>query len=315
METSESTQVVRSVAWVLAIIAFILAILAHAVLWLALPLVALFVVLFVLGWLIYRPSEDHLAVVYFLGRFERWIPQHEWTLLIPWLEHIKREINLRPQVIRIVVPRIPTQDHLELTGEFNVMFRFDPRHVADELRTTVLDLSLVALEEAVKDKLQMVANDVIGRFTLEVAMDPAGYLRLGQRLSLRLAELLFPLGGVLDTMTSVSVLKLSPDASLLLAWRHKFASQVEGEADLARVAPLIAQVAGYPSRATMNILLAAYAAAIAASGQPPATILNTQVPPPDGLPLNSWWRVVAEGDQEPQLNGKTGTNGYGNHAN
>lgn len=310
METCESVRMVRSVAWTLAIITLIFAILAHAVLWLSLAFGILCVVLLILGWLIYRPPEDHLAAVYFLGRFERWIPQHQWTLLIPWLEHIQREINLRPQIFHIVLPCIPTRDRVALSAEFNIRFQFDPRHVHPTLRATLLNLPPIVWETVVRDHLQLGANDIIGRFNLEQALDPVGYIRLGQRLSQRLAELLFPLGGVLDTQTSVSLLKLYPDETVQRAWQRKLASQLEGEADLARVAPILDRVARYPSRTAMNALLAEYAASIAA-GHPPTTILNTHVTPSDGLPLNSLWRVLAEGDQDSQPNGKPGSNGQG----
>ncbi len=261
--------------------------------------------LLILSVTLYRPPEDHLAAVYRLDRFARWCAPDRWMLMLPWLETVRREISLRPDVMRVALPHIPLRDRVGLAAEMTVRLQFDPRHVAKDLRTTVLNLPPIALHKAVEDRLQIAATDIIGRFTVDQALDPAGFALLGQRLSRRLAQLVFPLGLIVDDQFGVSILHLKADSLVQQAWQHKVAGQLEGEADLARLNPILAQIARYPTRAAMNVLLTEYAATLATTDQLPATILNTQ-PPSDGLALNSLLRVLSQDAQTPPLTLKPG---------
>ena len=232
------------------------------------------IVLLLLVWLglllkacLYRPPENHLAVVYWIGRFGRWVDSDQWTLIIPLLERIQVTIDLCPRSAAYQLADVLTHDRCPVDLDLVVTFRVDPRRATVALQVQMSQSAPADCQQIVKLHLREVATDLVGDLPLDRLLDTRARLR--RDLSTRLAHAVRPMGIYVDVHQGVSVQDIRPTAAVRQAMINRLIALPTGEAAADRIRPLIEALRQDGLGVGGNALFLEYAAIMAETGQLP----------------------------------------------
>lgn len=197
----------RAFLWLLAVALLLLAVFLPNPVTISLTVAAL-----VVAWLsgLYRPPDNHIGVVYRLGRLRYLVGPEQWAWVIPLVDQIRSPIDCRPRQVAVEISGLLTLDRVPIALELLGLYQVDPRLAEDRFRLRALYTTEQKWEEIFQNALCGVAGEVAGGFLLEQLLDPAGRRDFGQMLSESLACHICQLGIHVDRRDGVMVSGLRP---------------------------------------------------------------------------------------------------------
>ena len=140
--------------------------------------------------ILYRPTENHVGVIYRNGRFHRLVDPDSLVFTIPWFESISREIGLDMHTARVSLKDVYTREKIAIDLEFKIFYLVDLRKVDAAHRTQVLRFSSEnAWEEIIRTQINDISrNSIFISQTFDELSTREGQRFLKRRLSSELAE-------------------------------------------------------------------------------------------------------------------------------
>lgn len=261
------------ILWVLAAGALVLVTFQPALIWLAAPLLVLALLYSVIQLFLYRPPENHLGVVYRLGRFSHLVGPDEWTFILPGIHRINPPASLNMRRLEVTLTDLLTEDKFPIECRLLVFFRVDLRLTDPGFRVQALSFSIREWEAVVRSVSQETAAELTGNLNLQQLLSPDGRNRLRQALARLLSGKLHRLGLAVDPHTGVSVQMLKPEDAIWQAMNERLSSLSLGEAALARVYPMLEELSQRHPEVAWNALLLELAAAMNKDGTPPQLLV------------------------------------------
>lgn len=257
---------VGCVLWGSALVSFILATFRLSFIWVAAVLLGLATSLSLLRYLLYRPPENHLAVMYRFGRFGHLVGPDEWSYVIPGIHEIRVEMSLRPRRAEASLEDLWTRDRVPVHCDLLVFYQLDLRRARINFRSQALTIPDEGWHSIVRTVLQEAAGEVVGDMGLDELLSSVGRADLKSTLSRELAERLKGLGIVINLETGVSVQRVKPADSVWRALADLGAAESLGEAARARMQPLLNEINWKRPGVGLDALLVQLAAAVAKDG-------------------------------------------------
>lgn len=247
---------VRAFLWLLAVALLILAVFLPGPVTIPLATVAL-VVAGLSG--LYRPPDNHIGVIYRLGRLWRLVDPEEWVWLIPLLDQIRRPISRLVHRAEVKISDLLTLDRIPIVLELLGFYQLDPRLAEEGFRLQFLYIPEARWEEIVGNILREVAGDVVGRFPFRNLLTSAGRNQLKRALSEELARRVRELGIEVNGHDGVTISALKP---MDLSWF--------------RLQPLLEGLRerGTEEDETWRALTLEWAAAVGQNGSTPQTLIT-----------------------------------------
>ena len=273
----------------LVIASLIAALFKPSLFWVALPLLALALVYTFIHACIYRPPENHLGVVYQLGRLWRLVDPSRWVFVFPGIHSVKDPISLYTRRLVVSLSDLLTQDQVPVDCELIVFYRLDLRLADADFLSEALHIPAEGWKSVIKTVVQESANEVIGGITSPQLLTPCGRNRFRQILNALLAERVQSFGVVISRQTGVSLQMLKPSELIWQAMRERLAAVSLGEAALARVLPMLQELSRQHPDVGLEALLLEWAAVMVKEGAVPQVLVTPdQGPGLAALGGNGW---------------------------
>lgn len=264
---------VTYISYGLVIALLIAALFEPSLVWIAVPLLALALAYASFRACIYRPPEDHLGVVYQLGRLWRLVDPNRWIFVAPGIHSVKDPISLYTRRLVVSLSDLLTQDQVPVDCELIVFYRLDLRLADADFLSEALQFSAEGWNSVIKTVVQESANEVVGSITSQQLLTPSGRKRFRQILNALLAERVRRFGLIIDRQTGVSLQTLKPADPIWQAMRERWAAVSLGEAALARVLPMLQELSQQHPDIGWETLLLEWAAVMAKEGAVPEVLV------------------------------------------
>ncbi len=246
---------VRALLWLLAVVLWVL------VAFLPGPVIIPAAVVLVLACLsnLYRPPDNHIGVIYRLGRLWRLVDPEEWVWRIPLLDQVRRPISRLPRQTTVKISDLLSRERIPIDLELLGFYQLDPRLAGENFRLQFLYIPESRWEEIVGNILREVAGEIVGRFPFQNLLTSTGRNQLKQALSEELARRVRGLGIEVDRRDGVTVSALRP---MDLSWF--------------RLQPLLEGIRerGAEEDETWRALVLEWAAAVGQNGSTPQTLIT-----------------------------------------
>jgi len=229
--------------------------------------------LFIWHICLYRPPEDHLGVIYRLGRLSRLVQPDEWAIILPGIHQTKDPVSLHVRRLEVPLSELLTQDQVPVDCELIAFYRLDLRLAAADFRSEALQIPEVGWNSVIKTALQEIANEAIGGLTSQQLLTPVGRKRLKRILSALLAERVGHFGLVVSRQTGVSVQVLRPAEAIWEAMVDQLTAVSLGEAALARIYPMLEELSQRHPEIGWEALLLEWASVMAKEGRAPQSLM------------------------------------------
>lgn len=228
----------------------------------------------VIAKLLYRPTENHVGVIYHLGRFSRFVDPDRWSPIIPWIEWVEKESKLDMRVANIQLDKVYTRNNIALDMELKIFYFVDLRLTDPDRRIQVLRFpSEAAWEEIIRTGItDIVRNAVILTRSFEELATQEGRNNLKQALSFALAERVRGFGILVNPRFGVNIVNLQPNAAYQQALQEESIARMIGTAAAERIQPLFEQFKDQNQEKAFLTLVMQIAAAVAKNGQSPDLI-------------------------------------------
>jgi len=225
--------------------------------------------------ILYRPTENHVGVIYRNGRFHRLVDPDSLVFTIPWFESISREIGLDMHTARVSLKDVYTREKIAIDLEFKIFYLVDLRKVDAAHRTQVLRFSSEnAWEEIIRTQINDISrNSIFISQTFDELSTREGQRFLKRRLSSELAERVQGFGIVLNPRFGVNVVNLQPNEEFRKALMDASAASSLGSAAASRLTPLQDLLRDQDREKALSNLILQIASAITKSGEVPDVIL------------------------------------------
>jgi len=263
----------RYILWGSTLAALVLTAFKSSFIWVAAPLLGAALSYSLLHLFLYRPPEDHLGVIYRLGRFSRWVGPDEWEVVIPGIDEIKCPISLHLRRMEINLSDLLTQDQVPVDCKLVAYYQLDLRHAGPHFRSQALRIPGEGWNSIIRTVLQETANEVIGGIALQELLTSEGRRLLKHTLSSKLAQRVQDLGLLISPRTGVSVQVLKPTDAVWRAMVDKFAAASLGEAALDRVRSILEELSRADPKLAWQALLLEWAAAVVQQGNLPQFVI------------------------------------------
>jgi regulator of protease activity HflC (stomatin/prohibitin superfamily) len=251
----KEVETVKSLGWILwasAVASLVITAFMSAVIWAAAPLLMLALLYSVLRVSLYRPPENHLGVIYQLGRLWRLVGPDEWVCVIPWVNEIKLPISLHLRRAEISFCDLLTEDQVPVDCNLLVYYQLDLRLARAEFWSQALRIPDEGWNSIIRTVAQETAGEIIGGIAFQQLLTPEGRGHLKCTLSALLADRVRGLGLIVNPRTGVSMQTLKPTNAIWCAMVDRFAGVLLGEAALDRVRPILQELSQhYPEVAWM----------------------------------------------------------------
>ena len=138
----------------------------------------------------YRPTENHIGVIYRWGRFRRFVDPDRWSFLAPWIEVVNKETRLDMRTANVQLANVYTRDKIALDIEMKIFFFVDLRQISIDRRIQALRFtSENAWDEIVRTGItDITRNSIIVARSYTELNTREGRSNLKQALSSALAE-------------------------------------------------------------------------------------------------------------------------------
>ncbi|MEW6402142.1 MAG: SPFH domain-containing protein [Chloroflexota bacterium] len=224
--------------------------------------------------LFYRPTENHIGVVYRNERFHRFVDARNVSVLIPRMEYVAKEVRLDARTAVISLKNVFTSDAIPLDVELKIFYRVDIRKTAMDRRLQAVRFaSESAWEEIIRTGItDIVRNDVFISQAFERLNTQQGRAYLKRTLSSQLENRVRPWGIALDRHYGVNIVNLQPNEVFQKAMRERSAAPSFGEAAVERLRPILSALGAEDSNTAMTQLLLLVASAISRTNEIPAEL-------------------------------------------
>lgn len=188
----------------------------------------------------YQPPENHLGVIYRLGRFHRFVNPDEYILLFPLLDHVHREIDLYMRTAEIFLENVELQDGLAVDMRFKVFFKVDPRLTNPENFLQVLKFEGHEWTEIVKTGIEDIARNQV---FLALDQDLLNTMRrnrsIKKMMSKEIAIRLKGFGYIINEEHGVMLVNVRQNRTYFEAIQKSKAATPLGNAALDRLRPVL----------------------------------------------------------------------------
>jgi hypothetical protein len=261
------------ILWGLALASLITTAFEFSVIWIAASLLGLSLSYSLLHTCLYRPPEDHLGVIYQLGRLWRLVEPDRWIFVLPGVHTVKAPISLHVRRVPMTLSDLLTQDQVPIDCELIAFYQLDLRLADANFQSQALHIPEDGWNSVIKTVLQETANEVVGGIPFQQLLTPVGRNRLKRTLSALLAERVGRLGLMVSRQTGVSIQMLKPADAIWRAMRDRWAAVSLGEAALARVLPMLQELSQRHPEIGWEALLLEWAAVMAKEGTVPQVLV------------------------------------------
>jgi hypothetical protein len=260
-------------------------------------------------WL-YRPQENHLGVIYRLGRFHRFADPNEWTLLFPIADRVSHEISLYMRTAELELQNVELRDGLTVKVKFKVFFTTDLRQAAPERLLQALKFRRDEWSEVVKTGTEdLVRNQVFLTLSYTDLAAQRVSREVKKRLSRELISRVRGFGIQLNEEYGVMPLDVQPNRVYRDAVLESKAATPVGEAALERLRPFLEVLEHVHPDTAHAAMLLHIASKISQTGQLPEIVLS----PSSEFPVNPIYPSVLGGDGRGGGNGNGNGNGHRPH--
>lgn len=223
---------------------------------------------------VYRPKENHLAAIYRFGRFRRWVKPDQWTLLIPFIDEVKNEIEVTFRRTIVVPQNLLSADGIPCRCELMVGYKLNLPGIKDPAtRAKAIMRSRDEWNGMIGTVLQETATRVFAYATVEKLLDAGGLQELKVMLSHKLSKIMRQRGVVIDPQMGVTVAFIRPHESVVQAFVKRNVAIAQGRAARDRIKPLLGELGHQPAGISGDVLKLAYALATMA-GHGPKTFMS-----------------------------------------
>lgn len=234
--------------------------------------------------ILYRPTENHVGVIYRCSRFHRFVDPDRWAFTLPWFDTIVDETRLDMRTAIVSLTDLYTQEKVALDLDVKVFYQVDLRVVDAERRIQVLRFgSDTAWSEIIATAINDLARNVIfitKPFEDLINRDGRNFLK--ETLSGALAERVRGFGILLNPRFGVNIVNLQPNEEFRQALRDESAARAVGSAAAIRLGPLMEQYPDQKRDKAIYALIMQIASAVAKNGQSPDVIFPSTDEYPDG---------------------------------
>lgn len=224
--------------------------------------------------ILYRPTENHVGVIYRCGRFHRFVDPDRWVFTIPWFETVSQETKLDMRTVQISLKDIYTREKIALDVDLKIFYLVDLRETDTERRIQVLRFPTeLAWDEIIRTGINDVARNVIfvtKTFEEWTSQDGRSYLK--QALSSALAERVRGFGILLNPRFGVNIVDIQPNEEFRQAMKEESVAKAIGSAAAIRLEPLMEQFSDKTKDKAFFTLILQIAAAVAKTGNAPDII-------------------------------------------
>jgi hypothetical protein len=261
------------ILWGLAIASLTFTAFKSFMIWIAAPLLMLALLYSVLRVSLYRPPENHLGVIYQLGRLWRLVGPDEWVCVIPWVNEIKLPISLHLRRAEISFCDLLTEDQVPVDCDLLAYYQLDLRLARAEFCSQALRIPDEGWNSIIRTVAQEAASEIIGGIAFQQLLTPEGRGHLKCTLSALLADRVRGLGLIVNPRTGVSMQTLKPTNAIWCAMVDRFAGVLLGEAALDRVRPILQELSQHYPEVAWDALLLEWAAAVTKEGVVPQVVM------------------------------------------
>ena len=251
--------------------------------------------------ILYRPTENHVGVIYRFGRFHRFADPDRWTPVLPWLESFFKEVKLDMRTAVVSLQDVYTREKVALNVDLKIFYSVDLRAAAADRRLQVLRFpSDAAWDEIVRTGINDVARNqvFVARF-FEELVTPEGRSYLKQALSGLLAHRLLGFGILLNPRFGVNIVDIQPNAEYKKALMEESAAKALGTAAASRLGPLFKDFADHRQENAVFALLMEIASTVLKTGDVPDVL----IPSPSDSPAGGIARSDGLGSIRPNFPG------------
>lgn len=224
--------------------------------------------------ILYRPTENHVGVIYRFGRFHRFVDPDHWMLVCPVFESFDQETKLDMRTVEVSLKDVYTRERIALDIDFKIFYLVDLRAADEERRIQVLRFPTeAAWNEIVRTGINDIARNqvfVARNFNELVTQEGRSYLK--QALSGALAQRLRGFGILLNPRFGVNIVNIQPNAEYKKALMEESAAQALGAAAAIRLAPLFESFLDHRQEKAIYALIMEIASAVIKNGEIPDVI-------------------------------------------
>lgn len=251
--------------------------------------------------LLYRPTENHVGVIYRMGRFHRFVDPDRLVFTIPILESIVQETRLDMRTCQISLQDVYTREKIPVNVEFKVFYFVDLRTVDVERRLQVLRFpSEIAYDEIVRTAVNDTArNQVFISKPFDELNSRAGRAYLKATMSSEVAERVRGFGICINPRFGANLVNLQPNEEYRQALMEESAAESLGSAAVSRLNPLLEKMLEQKQEKAIYTLIMQIASAIVKNGDVPDVIF----PNPNDYPAGGLSRADGQGSVLPDIPG------------
>jgi hypothetical protein len=192
----------------------------------------------------YRPSENHLGMVYWLGRFHRFVNPDEWTFLVPYFETVKFESPLSMRTAEFELRKVELQDGLTVDAHFKVFFKTDLRLTPSENLPQVLTFDGQEWPIAIiKTGMEDIARNQV---LLGMSLDRLKSLRKSRVIknlfSREIAARVGMFGILINEAYGAMLVNVQPNEAYANALQKNMAAKHIGQAAIERLNPVLSAI-------------------------------------------------------------------------
>lgn len=228
--------------------------------------------------ILYRPTENHVGVIYRFGRFNRFVDPDRWAFVCPIFETFSRETKLDIRTAQISLTDVYTKNHIALDVDLKIFYLVDLREADEDRRLQVLRLPTDnAWDEIVRTNINDVARNqifVAKDFAELITPEGRGYLK--QALSGSLAQRVHGFGILMNPRFAVNIVNIQPNAEFKKALMDESAAKALGTAAATRLAPLVQGFVDQQQEKAVFALIMQIASAVAKTGEIPDVMFPDQ---------------------------------------
>jgi hypothetical protein len=224
--------------------------------------------------ILYRPTENHVGVIYRSGRFGRFADPDRWSVLIPGIDSVMKEVKLDMRTTHIQLNNVYTRDRVAIDLELKIFHQVDLRQVSQERLIQALRFPTEnAWDEIVRTGItDITRNQVLASRSFAEITTPEGRSNLKQLLSFSLAERVRGFGILVNSRFGVNIINLQPNETLQEALREENVARTIGTAAVDRLRPLFNEFGDQEQAKAFIALIMQIASAVARNGQSPDII-------------------------------------------
>jgi regulator of protease activity HflC (stomatin/prohibitin superfamily) len=223
---------------------------------------------------LYRPTENHVGVIYRFGRFGRFVDPDRWSVLLPGIDSVEKETKLDMRTTHLQLTNVYTRDHVAIDLELKIFHMVDLRQVSPERLIQVLRFPTEnAWDEIVRTGItDITRNQIVVSRSFAELTTPEGRSHLKQLLSFAIAERVRGFGILVNERFGVSIINLQPNEAFQEALKEETVAKTVGSAAVDRLRPFFEQFGDQDQAKAFIALVMQIASAVAKNGQSPDII-------------------------------------------